>query len=88
MTKELRERFKINADIGGVVIIKVEPNSNAAERRISEGDVIVEVAQEAVKKPADVQAKIDVLKKDGKKVALLAVANAKGDLRYVAVQLD
>jgi serine protease Do len=88
LTKEAREKYKISADVSGVLITKVEPNSNASERRIEEGNVIVEVAQEAVSNGQDVVTKIEKLKKDGKKVALLAIANAKGDLRYVAVQID
>jgi serine protease Do len=88
LTKELREKYKITAEVNGVAITKVDPNANAAERRIEEGNVIVEVAQEAVSSGKDVSDKIEKLKKDGKKVALLAVANGKGDLRYVAVQID
>ncbi len=88
LTKELRDKYKISAEVNGVVITKLDPNSNAAERRIEEGNVIVEVAQEAVTTGAEVLDKIEKLKKDGKKVALLAVANGKGDLRYVAVQID
>jgi serine protease Do len=88
LTKDLRSKYKINADVNGVLVTKVDGGSNAAERRIEEGNVIVEVAQEAVTTGKDVADKIEKLKKDGKKVALLAVANGKGDLRYVAVQLD
>ena len=38
--------------------------------------------------PADVQKRIDQLKKDGRKSALLLVANADGDLRFVALSLQ
>ena len=37
------------------------------EAPVSAGDVIVEVAQEAVNSARDVQKRIDALKKDGKK---------------------
>ena len=43
----------------------------------SAGDVIVEVAQEAVANAADIKKRVDQLKKDGKKSALLLVANAR-----------
>jgi serine protease Do len=88
LTKETREKYKISPDVNGVLVAKVTDGSNAAERRIEEGNIIVEVAQEAVVTGKDVNDKIEKLKKDGKKVALLAVANAKGDLRYVAVQIE
>ena len=54
----------------------------------SPGDVIVEVAQEAVKTAADLQKRIDQLKKDGRKAALLLVSNAEGELRFVALSLQ
>ena len=45
----------------------------------------MEVNQEPVKDPADVVGKIDALKKDGKKSALLLVASAQGEMRFVAL---
>ena len=55
---------------------------------IKSGDVIVEIAQEAVANADDFQAKIDKLKKDGRKSALLLVAGADGELRFVALGLQ
>ncbi len=84
----LRKRFKIKDSVKGVVITAVEPASNAAEKRLSPGDVIVEVAQESVANADDFQKKIDKLKKDGKKTALLLVANAEGEVRFIALSLQ
>ena len=60
----------------------------AAEKRLNAGDVIVKVTDEEVATAADVQKRIDQLKKDGKKTALLLVANAEGDVRFVALTLQ
>ena len=38
--------------------------------------------------PEDLQKKIDQLKKDGRKSALFLVANAEGELRFVALSLN
>jgi serine protease Do len=84
----LRKRYKIKDSVKGVIITAVEASSNAAEKRLSAGDVIVEVAQEAVGNAEDFQKKIDKLKKDGKKTALLLVANAEGEVRFVALSLQ
>src|ERR1700724_2555606 len=59
-----------------------------AEKRLSAGEVIVEVAQEAVSNAADVKKRVDKLKKDGKKSVLLLVANADGELRFVALSVQ
>jgi serine protease Do len=88
MNDELRKRYKIKESVKGVVITAVDPASNAAEKRLSPGDVIVEVAQEAVASAADVQKRVDELKKQGRKTALLLVANAEGEVRFVAVSLQ
>ncbi len=87
ISKELRGRFKIKDSVKGVVVTGVDDGSDAAEKRLGVGDVIVEVAQEAVTNAADVKKRVDQLKKDGKKSVLLLVSNGEGDLRFVAVSL-
>jgi len=42
------------------------------------------LGQEPVSNAADVQKKIDQFKKDGRKSALLLIANAEGEVRFVA----
>jgi serine protease Do len=89
ISDDLRKRYKIKDSVkGGVVITGVDANSPAADKRLSAGDVIVEIAQEAVGNADDFQAKIDKLKKDGRKSALLLVAGADGELRFVALSLQ
>jgi serine protease Do len=70
------------------VITGVDGASDAADKRLSAGDVIVEVAQEAVANAADIKKRVDQLKKDGKKSVLLLVSNSDGELRFVALSLQ
>lgn len=88
LTDDLRRRFTIKDDVKGVVVTRVDPNSSAADKRIQSGDIIMEVGQEAVTSPADVTKRVEALKKDGKKSALLLVANAQGEVRFVAVTIE
>jgi serine protease Do len=88
MSDELRKKYKIKESVKGVVIVDVDANSPASEKRLSAGDVIQKVTDEEVATAADVQKRIDQLKKDGKKTALLLVANAEGDVRFVALGLQ
>jgi serine protease Do len=88
MSDDLRKRYKIKDTVKGVVITGVDASSPAADKRLSPGDVIVEIAQEAVASADDFQTKIDKLKKDGRKSALLLVAGADGELRFVALSLQ
>jgi serine protease Do len=88
MTDDLRKRFKIKESVKGVVITGVEPQSSAADKRLNAGDVVVEVSQEAVADTDALQKRVDQLKKEGRKSALLLVANAEGELRFVALSLQ
>ena len=62
---------------------RMPPTSGSAP-----GEVIVEVAQEAVSNAADVKKRVDQLKKDGKKSVLLLVSNADGEMRFVALSVQ
>jgi serine protease Do len=84
LSKDLRTKYKIKDSVKGVIITGVDNNSDAAEKRLSAGDVIVEVAQESVANAADVKKRIEQVKKD-KKSVLLLVSNAEGELRFVAL---
>lgn len=84
---EIRKRFSIKDGVKGVVITKVEADSPAADKRIVPGELVVEIGQEPVNSPADVTKRIDALKKEGKKAALLLVSNAQGEVRFVALAL-
>ncbi len=88
LSDDLRKRYKIKDAVKGVVITGIDSNSPAADKRLSAGDVIVEIAQEAVASADDFQAKIDKLKKEGRKSALLLIAGADGELRFVALSLQ
>src|SRR4030088_2621675 len=88
LSKDLRTKYKIKDSVKGVIVTGVDGNSDAAEKRLSAGDVIVEVAQEAVGNAADIKKRVDQLKKDGKKSVLLLVANGDGELRFVALSVQ
>ncbi|MEP3046235.1 MAG: Do family serine endopeptidase [Roseibium sp.] len=85
---ELRKKFSIDADVTGVVITEVKAGSSAEEKRVMVGDVIKEVAQEPVETPADVEAQVKKLEEDGRRSALLLLANPTGDVRFVPVRIE
>ena len=87
LSKDLRNRYKIKDSIKGVIVTGVDNSSDAAGKRISAGDVIVEVAQQAVASASDIKKRIEQMKKDGKKSVVLLVSNADGDLRTVELSM-
>ncbi len=88
LSPDIRTQFGIGEDVTGVVVTDVAAESAAATKRVQAGDVIVEISQEPVATPADVESRIAQLKCDGRKSALLLLANKDGDLRFVAVTLE
>ena len=88
MSEELRQQYKIDEKVDGVIVTAVAPNGNAAERGIVPGMVIVEVAQERVRTLADVVRGIEEMRKQDRRSVLLLLADASGELRYVALRIE
>jgi serine protease Do len=88
LTDALRKKHSIKDKVKGVLIVGVDPDSPAAEKHLQPGMVIAEVQQEDVTTAAELQTRIDKLKKDGKKSVVLLVVSPDGDPRYVALALQ
>src|ERR1700680_3587660 len=90
MSDDLRKKFKIRDTIKGVVVTGVDSSGDTSppDKRTAPRHAIVEVQYEAVGNPAAVQARIDALKTQGKKVAVLLVSNGNGETRFVALNLQ
>ena len=68
---EARGRYRIGANIQGVLVTSVDPGSPAGDK-LRPGDVIVQVQGGAVKTVDDVTKAVDAAAKSGKPVALIA----------------
>jgi len=86
ITPELRQQFELKAEMKGVLVTEVASGTPASEKGVRAGDVIIEVGQEEVKAPADVTAKVQKAREQGKKSILLLIER-QGDLRFVALPL-
>ena len=88
LTDELRKKHKIKDKVKGVLITGVDTNSAAAEKHLQPGMVIAEVQQQPVGSAAELQQRIEKLKKDGKKAVVLLVVTPDGDPSFVALSLQ
>lgn len=88
MSDELRKRYSIKSEINGVVITGVDASTPAANKGIKAGQVIIQVGQEAVASPADVEKQVDALRKQGKRSALLLVSDGEGKQEFVTIPLN
>jgi serine protease Do len=87
ITDILRDQFKLDEKSKGVVIVKVDEGSSAAEKGLQVGDLIVEIGQEEITASKDVVRKINEAKKKGRKSVLLLLKGQSG-LRFVAIRIE
>ena len=86
VTPEARRNFNIDAAVDGVLVTHVDPNSDAGDKGIQPGDVVLTVANKPVHNPHDVLAEIAAARSAGHKSVLLLVAT-QGGTRFVAVDI-
>jgi serine protease Do len=79
LSDDLRKKFKVRDSVKGVLVTAVDASvaSSATDKRLSPGDVIVEVQYEAVGNPTDLQTRLEALKTQG-----------DGETRFVALSLQ
>jgi serine protease Do len=87
ITQEMKDKFSLGTDQKGVVITDVAPKSSASERGLKAGDVIVEVQQGEVTSPADVQQKVESVRKESRKSVLMLIQRQDG-LQWVPLSLS
>ncbi len=68
----------------GVAITGVDPAGQAAQKGLTAGDVILDVAGKPVSTPSDVKTEIAAAKQEGKKAVLMRVQTADGNDKFVA----
>jgi len=82
-----RSAFQIPNDVKGVLVYDVKQASEAENKGLDSGDVIVEINQQPVETPEDALDIIEKAKANARKSVLLLV-NRGGDVRFVALRLD
>lgn len=88
ITPEDRDELELPDGTNGVIVLGVADGSEAADKGLELGDIIVEVNQQKVDNPDRVAKIVRAAQKDGKASVLLLVdAQGKGDVRFVALKL-
>jgi serine protease Do len=82
----LRTKYKLGKTDDGVVVTNVDPVGLAAEQDMREGDLILEVQNEAVRTPGEVARRVNASANSGRKAVLFRVSR-DGESSYIAVRL-
>jgi serine protease Do len=86
LSQSARVEHGIAEDVEGVLVAEVADAGPAAEKGVRPGDVIVEVGQEPVKTPAEVEEHVAKAADAGRKSVLFLI-HSNGDLRFVPLSL-
>ncbi len=84
---ELASAKDVGAGDEGVVVTSIVPDGPAAEKGLKEGDVILEVAGQAVETPGDVAEAVVAASEKGRKAVLLRVKSDQA-VRFVALPIE
>ncbi|MEM9681656.1 MAG: DegQ family serine endoprotease [Pseudomonadota bacterium] len=90
LNKELASRFELEEDVSGLIVVDVDADSNASEKGLQPGDIIVEINQEKVLTLEDVQEQVEKAESAGRRSVLLLVKFRQGEdpLRFVPLRLS
>jgi serine protease Do len=87
LTEEIREGLDLAVGLEGVVVVDVVETSEAFEKGLKSGDVIVEAGQEKITALADFDAQVSVTIESGRKTMLLLVRRGD-DPRFLALSVQ
>ncbi len=86
VTPQVRRIYNLDDSVQGVLVTKVDPNSDAAGKGVQAGDILLSVSNKAVRTPADVEKSVAAAHSAGRKSVLLLVSS-EGTSHFVAVEL-
>ena len=86
LTPQIARSVGVDPDIGGVVVVTVDPSSDAASKGLARGDVIVSVDRAPVRSAAEIGQALAKAKSAGRKQVLLFVQRRNLG-RFVPVEI-
>ena len=87
LTDDIRGKLGMEASEKGLIVMKVDPSSEAYTKGLREGDLITEAGQQRVERLKDLQDRVDEAKAAGRKSLLLLIRRS-GDPRFVALSVE
>jgi len=88
LTPRIRDGLGIPDDVQGVIIGGVDPNSNAAEKGLRRGDVIISVNRMPVRTPEEVGNAVAAAKRAGRSSVLMLIKRGRAPEAFVGIELD
>jgi len=87
LNAQIIRALNLPTDVRGVVITAIDPGSDAAEKGLRRGDVIMSVNRQAVTAPSQVIAAVDAARKAGRSSVLLLVKRGQAPEAFIGVEI-
>ncbi len=87
MTAVVARALQLTSPVRGVVITRLDPSSDAAQKGLQRGDIIISVNQRPVATAAEVASVVAAAKSAGRVSVLLNVQRGNNPARYIPVKL-
>ena len=87
LTPQIGRAVNLPSDARGVVIVAVDPSSDAADKGLRRGDLVMSVNQQAVTTPQQVLAAVEAARKAGRTSVLLLVKRGTAPEAFVGLEL-
>jgi len=88
LNPQIVRALNLPADVRGVVVTSADPNSDASEKGIRRGDVIMSVNRQQVTTPAQVVAAVEAARRAGRTSVLLLVKRGQAPEGFVGVNIS
>ena len=86
VTPQIRRNYNLDDHVNGVLVTRVDPESDAADKGIQPGDVVVSIGNKSVHTPQDIKSQIEGAQHSGRKSVLVLVDGNSGQ-RFVALKI-
>jgi serine protease Do len=87
LTPQIARAVNVPPTTQGLVVTNVDPNSDASEKGIRRGDVVLSVNRQAVSSTQQVAAAVDAARRAGRTAVLLLVRRGQAPERFVGVDI-
>ena len=87
LSPQIARALNLPTGARGVVIASVDPSSDAADKGLQRGDLIVSVNQQLVTTPTQVQAAVEAARRAGRTSVLLLVKRGTAPEAFVGVEI-
>jgi serine protease Do len=88
VTPDVRRAYNLDDHVSGVLITRVDPDSDAADKGIEAGEVVLSIGNKPVRTPQDVKSSVASAQSQGRKSILVLVEGSTSGQRFVALKIS